>query len=180
MRGAIRLQMPIAQGHVDGDRLPLRRATVRLRSRRSAARATKALVQRVFHAIFGGGGGHPVWYQLDSGATSALDVGAAPGTDVYSPVDGTIVGISPYVVAGHRYGERIDIQPQSAPSLVVSLTQLRADPSLKVGSNVVSGATKVGSVADLAPYRAAGARAVHERRGQPRLGRGSAGRPRWS
>jgi len=146
MRGAIRLQMPIPQTHF---------TAIGYHSASDGALAlspvgrqgNQGLVQRVFHAIFGGGGGHPVWYQLDSGATSALDVGAAPGTDVYSPVDGTVVGISPYVVAGHQYGERIDIQPQSSPSLVVSLTQLRAD--ISVGADVVSGATKVGVVVDL-------------------------------
>jgi hypothetical protein len=84
------------------------------------------------------------------GATSVLDVGAAPGTNVYSPVDGTVVGITPYVVGGKRFGTRIDIQPQSAPSYVVSLTQLRADPSLTVGANVVSGATRLGTVVNLA------------------------------
>ena len=61
-----------------------------------------------------------------------------------------VIGMTPYIVAGHRFGSRIDIQPQSAPSLVVSVTQLRADPSLKVGSNVVSGATRIGAVVDLA------------------------------
>ena len=73
-----------------------------------------------------------------------------PGTNVYAPVDGTIVGITPYIVGGQRFGTRIDIQPQSAPSLVVSLTQLRADPSLKLGSNIVSGATRLGTVVNLA------------------------------
>ena len=149
MRGGIRLQMPIPQTHF---------TAIGYHSASDGALAlnpvghqgNQGLVQRVFHAVFGGGGGHPVWYQLDSGAKSALDVGAAPGTDVYSPVDGTIVGITPYVVAGHRYGARIDIQPQNSPSLVVSLTQLRADPQLEVGSDVVSGATKLGVVADLA------------------------------
>jgi hypothetical protein len=110
----------------------------------------EGVVQRVFHKIFGGGGGNPIWYALDGGGTTALDVGGAPGTDVYAPVDGTIVGIAPYVVAGHRFGSRIDIQPQSAPSLVVTLTQLRSDPSLSVGSNVVSGKSKVGTVVNLA------------------------------
>jgi hypothetical protein len=110
----------------------------------------EGLVQRVFHTIFGGGGGHPTWYQLGDGVTSALDVGAVPGTGVYAPVDGTVVGISPYVVGGHHYGARIDIQPQNAPSLVVSLTQLNADPSLYVGANVIGGATRLGSIVNLA------------------------------
>jgi hypothetical protein len=149
MRGPVRLQMPISQslstaiGYHSGTEGALPLAPM-------GRQGNQGVVQRVFHAIFGGGGGHPVWYQLDGGTTTALDVGAAPGTDVYSPVDGTIVGIAPYVVAGHRFGSRIDIQPQSAPSLVVSLTQIRADPSLSVGSNVVSGRSKVGAVVNLA------------------------------
>ena len=64
-----------------------------------------------------------VWYQLrrrSGSSTSALDVGAAPGTDVYSPVDGTIVGITDFVLNGRTQGVRIDIQPLAAPALVVS------------------------------------------------------------
>jgi hypothetical protein len=106
-------------------------------------------LQSLFHKVFGGGGGHPTWYQLDGGATSSLDVGGAPGTSVFSPVDGTVVGVTPYIVAGRRFGARVDIEPQSAPSLIVSLTQLRPDPSIKVGYNVVSGATRLGAVVDL-------------------------------
>jgi hypothetical protein len=149
MRGQVRMQMPIAQP---------RSTAIGYHSASDGAltlspvghQGNQGLVQRVFHAVFGGGGGHPIWYRLDGGDPSALDVGALPGTDVYAPVDGTIVGIAPFVVAGHRYGQRIDIQPQNAPALVVELTQLAADPSLTVGSNVVSGATKVGVVVDLA------------------------------
>jgi hypothetical protein len=149
MRGPVRLQMPISQtlstaigyhSAADGA-LPLAPM---------GRQGNEGVLQRVFHKVFGGGGGHPIWYALDGGSPTALDVGAAPGTDVYSPVDGTIVGIAPYVVAGHRFGSRIDIQPQSAPSLVVSLTQIRPDPSLSVGSNVVSGRAKVGTVVNLA------------------------------
>ncbi|MBV8256373.1 MAG: hypothetical protein JO073_01005, partial [Actinobacteria bacterium] len=49
-----------------------------------------------------------------------------------------------------RYGSEVDIQPQNAPSLVVTLTQLKVDPSLTVGSTVVSGARKLGTVVNLA------------------------------
>ena len=93
-----------------------------------------------------------VWYQLrgDRGpGTSALTVGAAAGTDVYSPVTGTVVGITDFVLANRTYGARIDIRPQSAPSVVVSLTHLRADPSLTVGSAVAKAASKIGVVVDL-------------------------------
>ena len=148
LHGAVRLQMPIAQArrtaigyHVASDDAlglsPL------------GHQGNEGVLQRVFHKVFGGGGGQPTWYRLSGGPTSALDVGALPGTDVWAPVDGTVIGITPYVVAGRRYGSRIDIQPQSAPSLIVSLTQVKADRSLTVGSNVVSGATRVGVVVDL-------------------------------
>jgi hypothetical protein len=148
VRGPVRLQMPIVQSattaigyHSASDgALPLAPL---------GHQGNEGVVQRIFHAVFGGSGGHPVWYRLDGGTMSALDVGAAPGTDVYAPVDGTIVGIAPFVVAGHRFGSQIDIQPQNAPSLVVTLTQLRADSALTVGDAVVSGRTRIGSVVDL-------------------------------
>ena len=78
-----------------------------------------------------------------------LDVGAAPGTDVYAPVDGTITGISDFILNGQAFGSRIDIQPSAAPSLVVSLTQLSADPALTVGSTIAASSTKIGRVIDL-------------------------------
>jgi hypothetical protein len=149
VRGEVRLQLPVAQSLVsaigyhaaDDGALPLSPA---------GHQANEGVVQRVVHAIFGGGGGSPRWFQLGGSTTSALDVGAPVGANVYAPVDGTVVAITPYVVAGRRYGSRIDIQPQNAPSVVVSLTQLKVDPSLTVGSSVVSGARKLGTVVNLA------------------------------
>ena len=76
------------------------------------------------------------------------------GSDVYSPVDGTVVAIRPFVIHGKAYGSEIDIQPQNAPSVVVAVTQLVSDPALTVGTPVVSGATKLGRVADLAAVEA--------------------------
>jgi hypothetical protein len=96
-----------------------------------------------------GGHGRFVYYQLNGGETDVLDVGAAPGTDVYAPVDGTVTGISDFVLNGKVFGSRIDIQPSAAPSLVVSLTQLSPDPALTVGSTVAASSTKIGRVIDL-------------------------------
>jgi hypothetical protein len=149
VHGPVRLQMPISQNgytaigfHSSGDGA--------LALSPLGHQGNEGVLQRLVHRVFGGGGGNPVWYQLDGGTPSVLDVGATPGTSVYAPVDGTVVGITPYIVGGHRFGSRVDIQPQSSPSLVVSLTQLRADPSLQVGANVVSGATRLGAVVNLA------------------------------
>src|SRR5919198_550586 len=92
-----------------------------------------------------------VYYRLGGAGTptGSLDVGAAPGTDVYAPVDGSITGLTDYVVNGRKFGVRIDIQPTNAPSMVVSLTHVRADPSLTVGSAVVAATSKIGTVVDL-------------------------------
>lgn len=149
LRGPVRLQLPISQHRV---------TAIGYHSAHDGAlslkpvghQANEGIVQRIVHGIFGGGGGSPRWYQLGGGGSSALDVGAPVGSDVYSPVDGTVVAIRPFVVEGKTFGSEIDIQPQTGPSLVVAVTQLVADPALTVGTTVVSGATKLGRVADLA------------------------------
>ena len=109
----------------------------------------RGLLGRLVDRIFGRGETRLVWYQLDGDRRSALDVGAPPATDVFSPVDGTIVGIGDYVLDGRARGVRIDIQPSSAPSLLVSVTRLRADPSLTVGAPVLAASSRLGSMLDL-------------------------------
>jgi hypothetical protein len=114
--------------------------------------ANEGLLKRLAEAIFGGDSGWPRWYLLSGGdgpATSALDVGAPSGTDVYAPVDGTIVGIDNVILSGRVYGQRVAIQPTLAPSLVVSVTDLAADPSLAVGGMVTAGSSKIGELIDL-------------------------------
>lgn len=110
------------------------------------------LFARLGHRLFGGGGGGPVWYQLGGGQgpeTGGLDVGAAAGTNVYSPVDGTIVGLMPYVLNGRHFGVRLDIQPASAPSIVVTLTHVAPSAALSVGKRVTASVTRLGTVFDL-------------------------------
>jgi hypothetical protein len=147
LRGPVQLQLPVAQGLVTA--IGYSAASSALSLSPVGHQANEGLVSRVINGIFGGGGGNPSWYQL-GGGTNALDVGAVAGTDVYSPVDGVVAAIRPFIVMGKQYGSEIDIQPQSSPALVVGVTQLVADPSLTVGSAVVSGATKLGTVVNLA------------------------------
>jgi hypothetical protein len=149
VKDALRLQLPVARPtaigfHASGDGA-IALAPV-------GHQGNRGVLSRLFHKLFGGGGSGPTWYQLggeQGPANSALDVGALPGTDVYSPVDGTVVGISPFVLDGRPYGVRVDIQPQTTPSLVVSLTHLSADPSIAIGTPVVAGVSKLGNVIDL-------------------------------
>jgi hypothetical protein len=151
LAGTLRIQMPIAQARVTaigfhgGTSGALTLAPV-------GTQANQGLFQRLWHRVVGDSSSKLRWYQLSGGEgspTSALDVGAAAGTDVYSPVDGTIVGLAPYVLNGRAHGARLEIQPSNAPSTVVLVTRLKADPSLTVGTSVSAGSTKLGVVLDL-------------------------------
>ncbi len=150
LQGSIRLLQPVSRVtaigyHASGDgALPMRPV---------GRQVNQGLVGRVARSLFGSGSGNLRYYVLGGGtgpATTSLDVGAPVGTDVYSPVDGTVVGITPYVLAGKHMGARIDIQPSGNPSLVVSLTHLRPDPNLNVGSTLTSTSSKVGTIIDFA------------------------------
>jgi len=148
LHGSLRIQLPISQSSV---------SAIGYHSTSDGALALSplgrqgniGLFTRLAHKIFGGGHGRFVYYQLNGGETDVLDVGAVPGTDVYAPVDGTVTGISDFILDGRAYGSQIDIQPSAAPSLVVSLTQLTPDPALTVGSTVAASNTKIGRVIDL-------------------------------
>jgi hypothetical protein len=146
----VRLQMPVAQsrvtavGYSGGSTGALGLAPV-------GTQGNAGLLQRLWRKVTGSGSSGARWYQLPGGqgaSTSALDVGAPAGTDVYSPVDGTIVGVDDLILDGRSYGQRIEVQPTNAPSIVVVVSHLRADPALEVGSAVVAGSSKLGSVLD--------------------------------
>ena len=151
VHGPLRLQLPVPQSRLTaigyhggaGDALELELL---------GRQGNRGLLGRLADRIFGSGGGRLVWYRLegrDGESTSTLDVGAPPGTGVYSPVDGTVVGITDFVLDGRRYGVRLEIQPASAPSLVVSVSRLRPDRGVTVGSSVVAATSRLGTVLDL-------------------------------
>ncbi len=150
MHGPLRLDLPIAQNrvtaigyHASGDGALALDAV--------GHQANAGFVSRIGHRLFGGGSSGLRYYVISGGTgseTATLDVGAAPGTDVYSPVDGTIVGITPYVLDGKAYGARIDIQPSGSPSLVVSLTHAAPGSGPDRGSTIGATASRVGTVVD--------------------------------
>lgn len=150
--GNLHIQEPISQSRVTA--IGYQGGTEgALALRPAGTQANEGLIKRWLHAVVGGSSAKPRWYQLPGGtgpATSALEVGAAAGTDVYSPVDGSIVGITDVVLNGRPYGSSIDIQPTNAPSLVVTVSHVRVDPSLAVGSAVSAGGSKLGQIVDFA------------------------------
>jgi hypothetical protein len=148
--GNLRLQLPIAQervtavGYHGGTDGSLALAPV-------GAQVNQGLFGRLFHKLVGGDSGGVRWYQLPGGqgaSTSALDIGARAGTDVYAPTDGTVVGLHDLILNGRPYGQRLEIQPTGSPSIVVTVSHLRADPSLVVGSAVVAGTSRLGTLLD--------------------------------
>ena len=151
VRGALRIELPVAQSRLTA--LGYHAASAGGLALDPVGRAAnEGLLSRLARRLVGGGDDGLRYYQLGGSGgpdTAVLNVGAAPGTDVYAPVDGTVVGISDYVVSGRKYGVRIDIQPADAPSLVVSLTHVRRDPALAIGSSVASTVSKIGTVLDL-------------------------------
>ena len=148
--GTLRIRMPVGQGRVTAIGYHSAGPGA-LALHPLGTQANQGALRRLAHKLFGTGGGTLRYFAISGGqgpATGELDVGAAAGTDAYSPVDGTVVGVSPYVLNGRDYGSRIDIRPDGAPSIVVSLTHLRPDPSLTVGSSLASSTSKVGTVID--------------------------------
>ncbi len=111
--------------------------------------ANEGILARLWHRITGSEHRGLPWYQLESGALRTLNVGAAADTDVYAPVDGTVVAIRDHIVSGRQFGAEIELRPSSAPSLVVEIQHVRADPSLSVGANVAAGSSKLGTVVNM-------------------------------
>jgi murein DD-endopeptidase MepM/ murein hydrolase activator NlpD len=149
--GSLRLQAPIAQSRITaigfhgGSEGSIAMTPV-------GTQVNQGLFGRLVHKLFGGGSAGVRWYQLPGGlgaSTSSLDIGAPAGTDVYAPVDGTVVGVHDLILSGRPYGQELEIQPNGAPSVVVSLSHLAVDrTSLTVGSAVVAGATRIGTLLD--------------------------------
>jgi murein DD-endopeptidase MepM/ murein hydrolase activator NlpD len=121
--------------------------------------ANAGLAERLFRRLFGTSSSGVRYYMLEGGVgadTGGLDVGAPVDTDVYAPVDGSVIAITDNVVNGRDYGVRIDIQPSGSPGVVISLSNLSADPALTVGSTVSSATTKIGRIIDLSEVERAG------------------------
>lgn len=141
--------MPVAAGAVTG--LGYHAGTGGAIDLKPAGRqANEGILARLWRRVTGTGGDGPVWYQLGGPGSGAVVVGVEPGTDVYAPVDGTVIGIDDHVLGGKQVGSRIEIRPASAPALVLVITNVRPDPVLSVGSTLERSSSKVGTAVDVA------------------------------
>ncbi|MCS7007926.1 MAG: hypothetical protein RMM28_10345 [Thermoleophilia bacterium] len=146
--GNVRIQSPIARGAITG--IGFHGAAEGLPLQAVGPQANEGLLARLWRSVTGSSKTGRPWFQLDGRTPRVLDVGAAPGTDVYAPVDGTVVAIRSRVVAGRPLGAEIELRPLAAPSLVVTVSNVRPDRTLTVGANVAAGSSKLGRVVHIA------------------------------
>jgi hypothetical protein len=103
-----------------------------------------------------GGSGHiwtgealRLWRTNRSGLPdSAVDVGAAPGTEVRAPVSGTVVRVRRYELYGEHEDYEIHIEPEGWPEVDLVLIHI-ADVRVAAGDTVVGGVTGVATVRHL-------------------------------
>lgn len=90
--------------------------------------------------------GDLVWFRLGDGTPSMATVGAAPHTDVYAPIDATVVAINELVVDGERRGDIVQLQPLGDAQTLVVVRGLDPVEGLAVGQKVVNGSDQIGTV----------------------------------
>jgi hypothetical protein len=158
MREGVRILLPINQGRVTAIGYHAAGPTA-LALDPIGSQVNAGLFGRLLQRLVGDDGSGIRYYLLEGGEgpqTGGLDIGAPVGTDVYAPVDGTVIAISDRIVNGSRFGSRIELQTSGNPGVVIALTSLELDPALTVGSTVVAARTKVGRVIDLSAVERAG------------------------
>jgi hypothetical protein len=149
-RGAVNLYVPIDRARITAIVYHRVGGSDTLDLTPSGNLLNAGIVDRIERQIVGSTATGPDYF-IASGSTASVDVGAAAGTQVYAPVNGTIVGITPMILNGARWGDQVTIQPQSDPSVVVVVSNIHADPALRIGVAVTStqDPTLLGTVADL-------------------------------
>jgi len=88
-----------------------------------------------------------MWRDRPGKPNTAVDVGAAPGTTVIAPVDGTVVLVKKYDLYNDpRYPDyQIHIQPDEIPDVDVVLIHLKK-PVVKAGDRVMAGVSPIGAI----------------------------------
>ena len=97
-------------------------------------------------------------------STAGLDIAAPPEAIVYAPVNGTITGVTDYVVKGKQAGYQVDISPENRSDIVVRVRHIEEIPTARnatpvcdgsawferprVGQFVTAGVTCIGEIRD--------------------------------
>ena len=147
----LRLQLPIRREAVTAIGFLPRRETGVIELQPSGPRANTSWLQRTTQRFLSTTpAGDLSWYRLDEGTPSMVMVGAAPGAEVYAPIDGKVEAITDYELAGEVRGVVIQLQPVGDGQTLVIIRNLDADAELAVGQTVSRSVTRLGTVRDMA------------------------------
>ncbi len=147
--GALALKLPVARAAVTA--IGYHAASDAVALSPEGTQVNEGLLARLYHRVVGSRDGGLNYYELSGGtgtSDGALDIGAAPDTDVYAPVDGEVVQIVPYLINGYKRGVQVDIRPDNDATVIVSMTRIAADQTLAIGKPVREGRTRVGGIID--------------------------------
>lgn len=116
----------------------------------ATANALKAVPPVAEDATFDDGVWHGcvlrLWRSNRSGQPdSALDMGAAPGTAVWSPISGTVIEVRPYLLYEKHEDFEVHIRPSGRDDIVAVLIHVQ-DVKVKAGDSVKGGVTQIGAV----------------------------------
>ena len=100
--------------------------------------------------VFAGGGELPYYLMEGDGSetsspTAGLDVGAVPGAEVFSPVDGRVVSVQKTTIQGGHEDVEIQIQVADDPSLLLVVSHI-AQAGVDVGETLTQGESLLGRV----------------------------------
>lgn len=147
------LEVPVSAGRITAIVYHATGATNAIPLSPAGSQKNAGFLARLANRLFGsGGGGGPSYYVDSSGDgadTGSVDVGAPAGTDVYSPVDGTVVSVQPYVLNGKARGSIVQIRPSDLAAVIVTVGNLDQRLAVDVGSPVHASQTLLGKIVDL-------------------------------
>ena len=153
MAGGLSLDVPITQARITAIVYHATGATDAIPLQPSGHQRNEGFLARLGDRLFGSGANGGPSYFVDGGGsgpdTGSVDVGAPAGTGVYAPVDGVVVSVQPYVLNGQPRGSIIQIRPDAAPAVIITIGNLSRHLGIDVGSAVKASQTRLGSVIDL-------------------------------
>lgn len=89
-----------------------------------------------------------MWRSRPGKPDTAADVGAAPGADVFAPVNGTVVKIKQYKLYGKYDDYEIHILPTGWPEIDLVMIHVQ-DLTVGVGDQVTGGVTRIAAIRKL-------------------------------
>lgn len=93
-----------------------------------------------------------LWRSGRSGEpNTAVDCGSKPGAPVFAPVTGTVASVHRYMLYGQYEDYEIHILPKGWNDVDCCILHV-ADPSVRVGQQVVGGVTRIASVRRLSQF----------------------------